>query len=415
MTVSALGDWIATFALIALVWSRTRSAGAVAGLLGLRVIPSIFSGAVAAVISDRFDRKKTMIYSDIIRGLLILLAAMQNSLAYLYTIIFFMELFSIIYLAARDAGVPHLVSTGDQLTMANTMILGSTYGVLPISSAIFALLVVGTSPFLHLLESIDFFSQHPYSVAFAADALSFFFSAYMVSRIGNPLIGPHQKLERGEGNRIGKAISFAWREPFMRAISGAIATGTLGGGSLFTVGVVYVHDVLGGNDTQFGFLMGLFGAGMLAGMIFLQFLGRIRAKGAIFKLCLLVSGGTLIWMSLITVMFMAYIAALAFGAAFSMLFMAGITLVQEEVSDENRGKAFAAFHSISRVFLVLGAGLAAVLASAIGKHEINLGLFSINIWGATIAMFAGGLLIAGASFIPIYSGRKAAPTTPGPV
>ncbi len=401
-TISAAGDWLATFALITLVWNRTGSAGAVGGLLALRIAPSVFSGAVASLISDRMHRKRTMIFCDIIRGLFILLAAVVDSLVYLYVIIFLMEFFNVIFVASRDAGLPNLVPDPNRLTMANSMTMGSTYGTLPLAAAFFGLLAVSSSPFLKSLANRpNFLSDHPYSLAFAADALSFFFSAFMILRIRKAMQTPVQKAAEKEEHPVSGALTFAWRDPFMRSFTAAIAAGTLGGGTLFTVGVIYVKEVLGGSDTQFGFLMALFGAGMLLGIVGLQFIARVRAKGAIFKISVLFSGGTMIWMALITVLPLAYLDAVVFGASFSMLFMTGITLVQEVVPDENRGKAFAAFHSVSRVFLVLGAALGAALASVIPASTLNLGIIHLKIYGATVSIFIGGVLIIGAFFLPL--------------
>ncbi|MDY6796823.1 MAG: MFS transporter [Actinomycetota bacterium] len=405
-SISAVGDWVATFALLALVWNRSGSAAAVAGLLVLRIIPSAFSGALATWISDRWDRKKIMIYCDIIRGIMILWVAILDSLVYLYIIIFFMEFFSVVYMAARDASLPNLVEGDNKLTMANSMTMGSSYGSIPLAAAFFALLVVGQSPFLRGLEQVSFFATHPYSFSFIIDALTFFASAFMISRIRKPLIlyiPSKREAEGGEGKKESflSSIAFAFRNRFMRTLTVALATGTLGGGALFAVGVVYVHEVLKGNDTEFGFLMALFGLGMLAGLIGLQFISRVRAKWFIFKVGLLVAGGTLIWMSLITVMFMGYIAALVFGAAFSLIFLTGITLVQEMIEDENRGKAFAVFHSISRIFLLIGAAVAAALAGTVSDFHINLGFYNLHVWGVTIVMFASGILIASVTFLPI--------------
>ncbi len=408
-TVSALGDWLATFALLALVWNRSRSAVAVAGLLILRVIPTAFSGVLASWISDRWDRRKIMIACDAARGVMIFWVAVVDSLLYLYVLIFCMELLAILYMAARDASLPNLVKGEGQLTMVNSMVMGSAYGGIPLAAAFFALLVVGQSPFLRGLEGSGFFSAQPYALSFAADALTFFFSALMVAGIKSSL-GPEAgpvavtRQKGGRRERIPSSLSFAFRNRFMRSLTAAIATGSLGGGALFAVGVVYVHEVLRGNDTQFGFLMALFGLGMLVGIIGLQFITRVRAKGFIFKLGLLVAGGTLIWMSLITEMFMAYVAAPVFGAAFAQVFLTGITMVQERVEDRNRGKAFAAFHAVSRLALLLGAGMAAALAGAVDEFVINLGFYHLRVWGVTIAMCGAGALIAGVAFIPVGGG-----------
>jgi MFS family permease len=423
-TVSSVGDWLATFALLSLVWSKSNSAAAVAGLLVLRILPSTFSGAIASWISDRWDRKKILVYCDIIRGLLILWVAVVGALPFLYLLIFFMEFFTITYMATRDAALPNLVEPGEQLTMANSMTLGSAYGSIPISAAVFALLVVGQSPLLKGLERIFWFEQNRYSLAFLADAITFFFSATMITRIEGSFSqqgNDENRMERtGTGREegvVGKmaeerkesllsSIAYSFREPFMRALTAAIATGCLGGGGLFSVGVVYVREVLRGNDFQFGMLMALFGVGMLTGIVGLQFIARIRAKAAIFKAGLITAGGTLAWMSLITVMEVAYLAALLFGAAFSVIFLAGITLIQETINDENRGKAFAAFHSISRIFLLLGAVFSASLAGSVGEFHLDLGLFTLRVCGTTIAMFVSGILLASVSLIPVQGGAS---------
>lgn len=399
-SVSSIGDWIATFALLALVWNRSRSAAAVAGLLVLRIIPSAFSGAVATRIGDLWDRKKIMIYCDLIRGLMILWVAVLDSLVYLYVLIFCMEFFTIVYMAARDASLPNLVEGGERLTMANSMTMGSSYGSIPLAAAVFSLLVIGTSPLFRWMEGLTWFSDHPYSFSFVVDALTFFFSALMVARISRPLI-LKRTVEGEKKENLLKSLSFAYRNRFMRTLTAALAVGTLGGGALFSVGVVYVHEVLRGDDTTFGFLMALFGLGMLGGIVALQFVSRLKAKWLIFKTGLITAGGTLIWMSLITVIYMAYVAALIFGAAFSILFITGITMVQEVIEDENRGKAFAVFHSVSRVFLLLGAGLAAGLAAMVGDFVLNLGFYHLHVWGTTLSMLAAGLLIASVAFLPL--------------
>lgn len=417
-TISSMGDWLATFALLSLVWSKSNSAAAVAGLLVLRILPSTFSGAVASWISDRWDRRKILIYCDVIRGLLIMWVAVVGALPFLYLLIFFMEFFTVVYMATRDAALPNLVEPGEQLTMANSMTMGSAYGSIPISAAVFALLVVGQSPLLRGLEKVFWFEENRYSLAFLADAATFFFSATMISRIRGEFssgiketisIRTSYDIRRGlepkraekKGESLLSSLSFTFKDPFMRALTAAIATGCLGGGGLFSVGVVYVREVLKGNDFQFGMLMALFGAGMLAGIIGLQFIARMRAKVFIFKSGLITAGGTLVWMSLITVMEVAYIAALLFGAAFSVIFLAGITLIQETIADENRGKAFAAFHSISRVFLMLGAVFSAALAGIVKEFRMNFFLFSLKVCGTTISMFISGLLIASVSLIPL--------------
>ena len=50
--ISSMGDWVATLALISLVYQLTnKSSLAVGAMLAFRVVPAIFSGPVAALLS----------------------------------------------------------------------------------------------------------------------------------------------------------------------------------------------------------------------------------------------------------------------------------------------------------------------------------------------------------------------------
>ena len=59
--VSGVGDWMATVALMALVFDLTGSAVAVGGMLAIRLGPGAIAGPLAAQAARRWDRRKTML------------------------------------------------------------------------------------------------------------------------------------------------------------------------------------------------------------------------------------------------------------------------------------------------------------------------------------------------------------------
>ena len=69
--VSALGDWMVTVALMALVLKLTRSSTAVGGVLVLRLVPAAIAGPLAARAAARWDRRRTMVSMDVVRALMI--------------------------------------------------------------------------------------------------------------------------------------------------------------------------------------------------------------------------------------------------------------------------------------------------------------------------------------------------------
>lgn len=402
--VSSTGDWIATFALMSLVFRITGSSLAVGGVLAFRIVPALFSGPITAMISDRLDRKKLMICANLARGLIILAAPFITKVWGLYVLVFFMEGLAIVWLAARDASIPNLVEP-EQLTMANSLSLATTYGVIPFAALFFSLLTV-PSPLTRLFIDGGFFATHPTTIAFIADALSFFIAITFFARM--KLVSPRDHLGRDEVSEgFIESISFAVRNPFSRSLLLGAAMGCIGGGSLYAVGMGYVKEVLGArSDAAFGFLMALFGIGMIIGVVMLQVLVKHEEKPWMLRVALVVAGGIMISMSIVQWLPMVYLLAAFFGASFGVLFLVVITMIQEGIDDRDRGKAFAAFHAVSRIFLVLGAGLAGAIASIVGTRTVHFLGFTYVVHGVSVALMVAGFLIAAVSVVPLGARKE---------
>ena len=70
---SLLGDWFSVLATIALLREVVgSSAGAISGMLILRLLPIFLAGPLAGVVADRFSRKSIMVLSDLVRVVLVL-------------------------------------------------------------------------------------------------------------------------------------------------------------------------------------------------------------------------------------------------------------------------------------------------------------------------------------------------------
>src|SRR6266436_7439536 len=66
--VSETGDYFNNIAVFALVMEKSGSGLVVSGVMLSRAIPAVLAGPVAGVVLDRFDRKRIMIASDLIRA-----------------------------------------------------------------------------------------------------------------------------------------------------------------------------------------------------------------------------------------------------------------------------------------------------------------------------------------------------------
>ena len=183
---------------------------------------------------------------------------------------FLVEVASIVFLPARDASIPDLVADEDELPLANGLILGTSYGSIPLGAALFA--AVAALPW-----GID---GRPYALVFFVDALTFLVSFWCIARLTQ--LGARSSASPDADAEAPARFRDAFRIPLVRAVMPAAVSVALGLGALFSLGIVFVHDVLGASDAEFGVLIALFGVGAVVGLYVLQrttgndLLGRTR-------------------------------------------------------------------------------------------------------------------------------------------
>ena len=76
-TISQLGDWFNAVAVYALLLDLTGSATAVAWMMIVQFLPVAIFGPLAGVVVDRVNRRRLMIATDLLRGVMILDAAVH--------------------------------------------------------------------------------------------------------------------------------------------------------------------------------------------------------------------------------------------------------------------------------------------------------------------------------------------------
>jgi MFS transporter, DHA3 family, macrolide efflux protein len=125
--VSQIGDYFAFLALMVVVSGFESEAAAttqaVSGLMIALTLPRLLFGVLAGVFVDRWDRRRTMLVSDVVRaGLSLgLIPAFQNhQLLVLYALAFALSTVGTLFNPAKGALIPRLVPA-DQLTAANAL------------------------------------------------------------------------------------------------------------------------------------------------------------------------------------------------------------------------------------------------------------------------------------------------------
>src|SRR4026207_702974 len=127
--VSTIGSSLTDLAAGILIFQRTQSALAVGLMLMATAIPSLGVGLVAGVFVDRFDRKKIMIASDLIRaGLVVSIPFLiQIDILLLYVVVLFASAAQQFFDPAEQSALPDVASE-EELSAANAFLSISSFG-----------------------------------------------------------------------------------------------------------------------------------------------------------------------------------------------------------------------------------------------------------------------------------------------
>jgi len=236
--VSLLGDWFNLIASAALVTELTNSGVAISYLFLVRFLPMFLFSPIAGVIADRYDRKKILILTDVLRtivvlGFLLIRTADHLWLFYLLTALQFV--LSSLFIPTREAMIANIVEQKDLVT-ANALD-SFTW------STMFAL-----GAFLGGVIASLFGNN----AAFVMDATTFLFSALLIRQI----IMPRRELRTGSAPGGGwlelkEGIRYLWHFPFLLIIGIAKAAGSLVWGAINVLEVSYANDVYPLAGTEF--------------------------------------------------------------------------------------------------------------------------------------------------------------------
>jgi MFS family permease len=170
--VSETGDYFNNIAVFSLVMEVSGSGLVVSGVMLSRAIPAVLAGPVAGVVLDRFDRKRIMLASDLIRAVVALafIVTVRHPSAWLlYTLSGLLMFVSPFFSSGRAAILPAIASK-EELHTANSLTQTTQW----------ATLTAGTMLAGFAVARLGF------AWAFVLNSLSFVFSAYAVWRLRMP-------------------------------------------------------------------------------------------------------------------------------------------------------------------------------------------------------------------------------------
>ena len=379
LAVSQAGDWLYNVALLAFVYERTHSAGWLAATTAARVVPIVVLGPLGGVIADRFDRRRVMVASDVVRAAL-MLALAAVALAGLPVVLApvlagLATAASAPYPPCTAATTPRLVPDAD-LPGANA--LRSAVGM----GAVAAGPVVGAVVLL----------VGPPSTAFLINAVTFTLSALVVLSIpAGPVFAP----PRSAGPRQGIVVDVVLGARALRAhpvavrLVGADVVCSVVYG-MQTVLLLLLSRSLGFGDAGYGYVLAGLGAGGILGTTLTGRAARSTRPRTVLGAALLVVAVPASLMAVTPWLPGLLLCSVLGGAGAVLVEVLCETSLQRELDEEVFARAY-------------GVALPVILAGIVGGSLVAAPLVALV--GLTGSILATGLLAAGYAAIVVLPRR----------
>ena len=359
--VSDIGDGITLLLLLLVINELTGSTVALALMAIAEALPQLTVGLAAGVYVDRWDRRRVMLASDLLRAGIVAsyaVVALSGIVPLLYVLGFAHASVSTFFRPARAALLPHIVPA-EGLPAANSLaqasqVIGSVIGA-GIAGLVFGLFGTGT-------------------IGFVIDALTFLVSFAFISRIAV------------DAGRVSGAVTREERPPFRRSLADGLAIirgSRLLGGTLLAatvtmlglgaVNVLAVPFIV--NDLQVP-------PTWMAGVELAQTIGMILAAGLVAALAARLAATSIITAGLAGIGICVVVLG-GISAAWQMLvllFVVGLiltplqammsTVLQTQTADAARGRVASLLSASVSTASVVSMAVGGVLGDIIGVRGV---------------------------------------------
>ncbi|NQS99602.1 MAG: MFS transporter [Candidatus Omnitrophica bacterium] len=373
--VSQFGDRLNQMALIALVSARAPgSTFQLAKVLSFTILPIFFVGPIAASYVDRWDRRRTMMFCDLLRCALVALIACyfihSRALAPIYIIIFLIFSAGRFFVPAKLAIIPQLVSE-EKLLMANSLSVTTGMIAAVAGFGLGGLLVEEAGP----------------AQGFLIDAATYFISALLIFLISAKAIKSVRANRQGSPDAprlFKKSLLFDIKEGWqhlgqdsqMRFLARLVFLLGSALGAVSVVIVVFVQTSLGSVTKDLGVLAMCLGLGLFVGSLIYGRFGQKTSRIKMIFISLVAAGIALslftVCLELFASSLFACCLALVLGLTVAPIIISVQTMVHELTQDRMRGRIFGSLDIVAYLAFFLFMFLSAFLAEKISRFWILL-------------------------------------------
>jgi MFS family permease len=345
--VNELGDWMGIIALSVLVFDRTDSALATAGLfLGTRFLPAL----LAPILVTRAERPPPRIALPVIYcgeaaafGALALLAS-HFSLAGVIAVATIDGALALTGRAVTRAAVAALLEPADELRAGNALLNVAFTGGAALGPGIAGLVVASSGV----------------STALLLDAASFYVIAWILLTAG-PI--PQAEPEAGRmRDRVRAGIAYLREKAELRRLLIAQGLAFVFFAAVIPVEVIYVKETLGSSDSGYGLMLASWGVGMVLGSLVFAAIRKAPLPYLLFFSTLTVGAGYL-GLAVAPTLAVACLASIVGGAGNGVQWVSAISAIQELTVQGMQARVMSVLESIGAAMPGVGFAVGGVIAA----------------------------------------------------
>jgi MFS family permease len=319
-------------------------------------LPLALAGPPAGVFVDRWNVKKVMIASDLIRALLILMLVVVTDIREICVIFALLSFVSSFFGPAQAVTLRTLVPA-EGLLAANALMTQAFYTVRILSPALAGALVAWLS------EKSTFY----------LDCASFFFSACMIASL--TIVRPQQAQQRGKNLKaltadLVEGNKFIFTHSGLAFVFLAMSVAMFVLSSFSPLISIYIRDSLHAGSFLFGMISSMVGVGLIAGTQLVTRLARKRKGPSVVLSGLALLGVGAALLGAFRNIPMAAASTFTIGMAIAFVWIPAQTMSQQETPPAMVGRVSSTFMSLISMSQVLGLILSGYLAQIVGIRSL---------------------------------------------
>lgn len=375
--ISSLGNNFTYLALSVLAYRVTGTALSVGVMLAANALPFLLLRPFAGVLVDRWDRRRIMIVSDLVRALLIaaIPSLTHTHFGWAYVLAFLSSTAGQFFNPALLSVIPDLVGEGVLMT-ANALYRSSQ----------------------KLTEVIGFTlagwmaATLPLSLVFYFDALTFVISAACLTIIAVSSPPPSDPLTaRNVYRNLLEGLRFIRREAVLVANLAVASVAPIPLGTIAALLLVFAVQALHSDARGYGMLESAMGLGIVAGSLLLSKLGTRFPPGKLLGAGLTGMGIATLVLAQLKRLEPALGLAFLFGVLNVVPDLVPLWMVQRHTPSEFRGRVLGVWGLVIQGAFLIGMTVGSALADAVGVRYVfagaGVGLMAVGLIARSLKVF----------------------------